>query len=151
MYSERPTGYDEDEDPFVYHNGGTRKVLISPEKAKEKQIVMPKPKRVGRVMKKSLNLTDSIRIGDFNDKVPISPNEGSGPKMSGINVSPLPTVSNKKSVRFTGDELFSHVESADKKDDTNEESKKENATSSAVTPSESKSQTNSKAKSSSAA
>lgn len=66
LYSEMPSGYEPDEDPFVYYNGGNRKLLKQADKAEaDEDEAKNKPKLIGKVMDESLNLTDSIRIGDF--------------------------------------------------------------------------------------
>jgi len=56
-----PTGYDDGKDPFTYFNGGNRK-LIQRQQTLEREY---RPEKVGKVRKSSLNLTDSIRVGDF--------------------------------------------------------------------------------------
>ena len=106
LFSEQPTGYERDEDPFVYYNGGSRRPIVQKDKLKEDEDAKRnKPKRLGSgVMEKSLNLTDSVRIGDFCTN---EAGEYSGffeAKVSEIEV-PIPKIS-KEEVDFDYDDVL---------------------------------------------
>lgn len=141
LFSDLPTGYERNEDPFTYYNGGTRKLLQEPppKDVVATEVVVPKPQRVGRVMEKSLNLTDSIRIGDFSKKDIMSPMALEEPNVSALEIDVTPATQTKKSVRFGGENLRPNATFASAP--ANQEQEESKDPSSSPTPTESKSHT----------